>query len=189
MAQMKLSAQSLGVLDQLIAFIWVTPLTVCFWRATWILLDLYILPDDIYIGSWITFVAGSLTCSLINILQPFFDCVCDGKGKLLFVLVCQIQIYVFSVMTVSHWRGTWNLTDHYTGITWSSNVIVLTSALFLLFLFLSVSSVMAVPPLTLIADTHQPFFSSIPRFRTNVSRRFPSLCVRANMKEYLKTLC
>ena len=48
------------LLNVLITFVWTTHLVVAFWRGTWNLYDLYVIPDDVYTGSWISFFAGAL---------------------------------------------------------------------------------------------------------------------------------
>ena len=61
------------VVDVIISFLLTAHLVVMFWRGTWNLLDVYIIPDDIYIGSWISYIGGILLCVMINSLFPVLD--------------------------------------------------------------------------------------------------------------------
>ena len=73
MACMRKNSVFIKVVDRLIAFLWTTHLVVMYWRGTWNLLDLYVIPDDLYVGSWISYIGGILLCVFINSLYPYLD--------------------------------------------------------------------------------------------------------------------
>ena len=62
------------LLNVSITFVWTTHLVLVFWGGTWDLFDIYVLPDDAYTGSWISFFGGALVSSVFfAFLFPLFQ--------------------------------------------------------------------------------------------------------------------
>ena len=64
------NARGRRVTDVIMSFVWTTHLGVMYWRGTWTLLDLYVIPDDLYTGSWISYFGGILMSVIIHALYP-----------------------------------------------------------------------------------------------------------------------
>ena len=60
----------LKCLDVVISLTWITHLVVATWRGTWNLLDLYVLPDDVISGTWISYFGGIIIYTAITGAYP-----------------------------------------------------------------------------------------------------------------------
>ena len=156
------------VLDICLSFFWIFPLNVVYWRGTWDILDLYIIPGDLVTGSWISLALGVTTCSLGNSLQPFLNKHCPTK-TLPKVLLTRTFAYIFAFGTLNHWRGLWNLLDHYIGFGYESTVILFVIAMVMCWL-LRVTATILGPPMTITYDNREDFFQSRGRLRMEVSK-------------------
>jgi hypothetical protein len=110
---------SFYALDQLFAVVVVGPLVVGFWRGTWLLLDLYLTPDDPKLSNWITLVVGNAGLFVLAVLQEPLKAL-RPHNKVLQVLLLRFYIYAASVFSVCQWRGVWVLLDLYHGMTAAS---------------------------------------------------------------------
>ena len=69
---------------------------------------------------------------------------------------------------VNHWRGVWQMLDHYTGVEWTTaswSIAIGASGLVLLRAFRNVLA----PPAVMAVDGPEEYFTYPTMFRTNVS--------------------
>lgn len=105
----------LAVIDTCLCLFVFFPLSVIHWRGTWDLLDAYIIPDDLFYSSWVSFAIGATACFFGYMLQPQLSKWSLGRGRICHGFVVRIYMYLFSWAILCYWRGTWNLMDLYMG--------------------------------------------------------------------------
>ncbi|CAH1792614.1 unnamed protein product [Owenia fusiformis] len=163
----------LFVVDVLISCAILTPLSVAFWRGTWMLINFYILPNDAEIRGWL-----NIGIALVLITAAYF---LDGTfkhhikklqinnnfcNKIIVVLFTRVYTYVFAVSNVSHWTGVWELCTIYLGKTWLGTIIPACSAAVLLMLLRGYCNVVHFVPLGIARDGTSSHFKCTTRFKT-----------------------
>ena len=130
----------LFVLDNLLNAAVIGPMTVFYWRGTWVLLDVYLFPDDQAASGWTCSLIGNvgLIC-LVYLQQPLAKWV-HVDNPLHWMLGYRVYTYVLGSLGVFHWRGVWILLDVYTGINVLSSWITFAIGRSLTACFIMISS-------------------------------------------------
>lgn len=104
---------SLFILDCLFSVLVVGTLVVFVWRGLWILVDMFLFPDDPELSAHGSLILGYSIIAVLFLLQPFVRSVCSkltGAARLLFADL----FIIFSLIgTVNVWRGIWMTLDIY----------------------------------------------------------------------------
>ncbi|XP_041373465.1 uncharacterized protein LOC121386581 [Gigantopelta aegis] len=126
-----------GVLDFLISNLVIGPLVVFYWRGTWELLDMHLLPESPKLSNWVSLIIGVVIGVASGLLQSAFCRVSLRFSPAVFVIFSRVYGYVLAFGVVNHWRGVWLLLNAYTGNSWLSPMLCLVIGSGLLFAFLS----------------------------------------------------
>ncbi|KAB0802828.1 hypothetical protein PPYR_05014 [Photinus pyralis] len=104
---------TLYVLDCLFSVFIIGTLVVFVWRGAWVLVDIYLFPENEYWSAWGSLVLGYTIVAIAFLLQPMMRWICDRISGLLRLLVADVFLFFSFVGTVNVWRGIWNLLNLY----------------------------------------------------------------------------
>ena len=104
-----LRALVLFVADNLLSAIVIGPLVVFYWRGTWELLDVYLLPDDKAASGWTCTSVGNIGLICLVYLQKPLARWIHVDNLLHWIFGYHLYTYVLGVLNVCHWRGLWVL--------------------------------------------------------------------------------
>ncbi|KAF7287351.1 uncharacterized protein LOC143191033 [Rhynchophorus ferrugineus] len=104
---------SLFILDCLFSVLIIGTLVVFVWRGMWIIVDLFLFPDDRIASAHGSLILGYSIIAIVYLLQPIIRSICSkltGAGRLLFA----DMFIIFSLIgTINVWRGIWMSLDIY----------------------------------------------------------------------------
>lgn len=112
------------LLDSLLTVFVVHQLVVFYWRGTWLVLDVYLFPDDKPLSAVVCLAVGYALQSLLCIAQPFLnvlyittanaddDTPIDTGSCRRWILETIVHFFG-SLVSIVHWRGFWVLLDIY----------------------------------------------------------------------------
>ncbi|KAF5285639.1 hypothetical protein FQA39_LY16545 [Lamprigera yunnana] len=104
---------SLYVLDCLFSVLIIGTLVVFVWRGAWILVDIYLFPEDSIWSSWASLVLGYTIVAIAFMIQPIMRWICDRITGIARLLVTDVFLFFSFLGTVNVWRGIWNLLNIY----------------------------------------------------------------------------
>ncbi|XP_056641897.1 uncharacterized protein LOC130448495 [Diorhabda sublineata] len=104
---------SLYILDCLFSIVIVGTLVVFVWRGVWLLVDVFLFPDDYLFSNWSSLVLGYFSVGIAFLLQPAMKYLCERLTGVSRLLVADIFILFALFGTVNVWRGIWNLLNIY----------------------------------------------------------------------------
>ncbi|KAF5295362.1 hypothetical protein FQR65_LT01552 [Abscondita terminalis] len=104
---------SLYILDCLFSVLVIGTLVVFVWRGAWVLLDIYLFPDDVVWSSWASLIFGYSIVAMAFLLQPIMRWLCDRITGIPRIIAADIFLLFSFVGTVNVWRGIWNLLNIY----------------------------------------------------------------------------
>ncbi|XP_030746649.1 uncharacterized protein LOC115875359 isoform X3 [Sitophilus oryzae] len=104
---------SLYILDVTFSIVVVTNLGVVVWRGLWLLVDLYLFPEDLLLSSWASLFLGYIMVAIVFALQSPMKKVCDNLSGIPKLIIADTYL-VFAVLSVIvTWRGIWSLINFY----------------------------------------------------------------------------
>lgn len=131
------------VLNLIIVLCLIAPALVSFWRGTWTILDLFVLPDCKLLGAWTTFAAsfGIVYATVLvgDYLKAFLN---ERQAKKVLYLAL---FYPLAFVIVNTWRGLWMLLDHYTTTSLTSGCVSHAIGFLMVSLTQTTSSITAAP--------------------------------------------
>ncbi|XP_076060917.1 transmembrane protein fuseless [Oratosquilla oratoria] len=162
----------LAVLDSLFSILVVSPLVVGYWRGTWQLMDIYLLPGNKAMSVWTSLAIG-LFCGLFFCFlhEPMTRCFDHERRPQLHLLMARLYTFVFCVGCVNHWRGVWAAWDLYTGTSWQSGVTSAGIGLLTLGICRGLKNILA-PPFVIIPDHPRGYFDFPTMFEAKKDRCF-----------------
>ncbi|XP_049823242.1 uncharacterized protein LOC109593929 isoform X1 [Aethina tumida] len=104
---------SLYILDCLFSILVVGTLVVFVWRGAWVLIDIFLFPDDQIMSAWLSLIIGYATVAVAFLLQPMLRWMCDRATGATRLIVADFFILFSFFGTVNVWRGIWNLLNLY----------------------------------------------------------------------------
>lgn len=104
---------SLYILDCLFSVLVVGTLVVFVWRGAWVLLDLYLFPENGTWSAWGSLVLGYMSVAIAFLMQPAMKWLCDRLGGTMRLVVTDAFLLFAALGTVNVWRGIWNLLNIY----------------------------------------------------------------------------
>ncbi|VEN47732.1 unnamed protein product [Callosobruchus maculatus] len=103
----------LYLLDCLFSVVVVGILVVFIWRGSWILVDIFLYPEDLTKSAWGSLVIGYVAVVTAFLLQPCAKYLCDKASGTSRLLISDIVNLYALFGTVNVWRGIWNLLEIY----------------------------------------------------------------------------
>jgi len=172
------------VADSVLCLFVFFPSMLCYWRGIWDLYGVYLYPHDPLRCDWATFGLG---CGALlgYFYQPALDhllhhagLVGGGrrgwKGRVVFVLLSRLAMYLHAVTAMAHWRGVWHLANRYIDAVVDRTTGALAG------LFVCYSSLVALrachtaifPPFIVINDLRSDVLVPCTRLQTKASQSF-----------------
>ncbi|CAL4064344.1 unnamed protein product, partial [Meganyctiphanes norvegica] len=166
----KLCLWILGVLDQIISIIFITPCVVGYWRGSWQLLDIFLLPDNFKYSVFTSLGIGLGSGLFFTLIQGPLSRGCDHERRpRLHLFVSRLYTFVYCFCCVNHWRGVWAAWDLYTGITWKSGMLSTGIGYLVLCLTRGLNNILA-PPFYVCMDAPAQYFTVPTLFQTKKER-------------------
>ncbi|XP_061729734.1 uncharacterized protein LOC133534580 isoform X2 [Cydia pomonella] len=157
----------LELADALFASIVVAPAVVAYWKATWTLMDLYVLPEN-SVGSAAVCTAFGFCCDLLFCLTQnhLSRYLCPDRGRLTYYVLSRLYTCLAGVACVGAWRGAWNLLNECTGDSAKTLLSTTAAATLSLAALRSLRNICAAP-FAVAVDTPQDYFDVPTMFRTS----------------------
>ncbi|KAJ2950185.1 hypothetical protein O0L34_g11543 [Tuta absoluta] len=160
-------AALLELADVLFASIVVAPAVVTYWKSTWSLMDLFVLPNEP--------IASAAACAAFGLGVGFILCVFQSQlskylspdnGRLTYYVLSRLYTYLSGVACVGAWRGVWNLLNECTGDSARTLTSTTAAATLSLAALRSLRNVCAAP-FAVAVDAPQDYFDIPTMFRTS----------------------
>lgn len=152
--------------DALFAAAVVAPAVVTYWKSTWTLLDLYVLPEQPVKSAALCTAAGLACNFLLTVLQTQLSAgLRPDKGRITYYVVSRVYTAVAGVACVAGWRGVWNLLNECTGSS-ARTVLSTTAAATLSLAALRALRNICAAPFAVVVDSPLDYFDIPTMFRT-----------------------
>lgn len=155
----------LEIADIIFSSLVVSPAVVTYWKSSWTLMDLYVLPEQPVISALISAVFG-LCCDLVL-------CVCQtqltkfltpDRGRLFYYVFSRLYTYVAGVACIAAFRGLWNLLNECTEDS-AKTLMCTTAAATLSLAALKVLRNISASPFAVCVDSPQNYFDVPTMFK------------------------
>lgn len=169
-SKMSIHSVVLEIIDSFFAWLLVAPLVVSYWRGTWNLMEVYLLPGNKIHSSMASLAIGIVGHLVFTIGQGSFRSHFDpDRHRLTFYCGSRLYTSVFGVVCVNCWRGGWQLIDHYTARNMMTILSITIFAITALMMLKTLRNV-AAPPFVIVTDTTQDHFDVPTMYKKSVSR-------------------
>lgn len=158
----------LVAIDALLSTVVITPVVVTYWRITWKLMDIYILPEhkawsaaaSIFIGFFGLFIFTLVQHRLKSYLRP-------RKHTVMYYVMSRSYTAAFAYSCVNSWRGIWEAMDMLTG---SRTLVVAASVAVGIGTLASMRTLRNIiaPPIAILTDNYDGYFEVPTLFRIGV---------------------
>lgn len=171
---------ALVAVDAALSTVIITPVVVTYWRITWKLMDIYLLPAhkawsvaaSVGIGFLGLFVFTFFQHRLKRYLKP-------RKHTATYYVISRLYTAAFAYSCVNSWRGIWDAMDMVTGTR--PPVVAASVALGICSLasMKTLRNIIA-PPIAILTDNYDGYFEVPTLFRIGVRVRFAP-CAQLNI--------
>ncbi|CRK94388.1 CLUMA_CG007896, isoform C [Clunio marinus] len=152
------------------------PLVVSYWRGTWNLSDVYLLPNTQIRSSVASLMIGIVGHLVFTTGQGLFrDHFNPDRRRLTFYLISRLYTYVYGIVCVNCWRGGWQLIDHYTARDMKSILFITITAIIALMTLKTLRNVTATP-FVVVTDHSREYFD-VPTMYKKSGVREPGLYI------------
>lgn len=166
----------------------ITPAVVTYWRITWMLMDIYLLPEhrawstaaSVAIGFFGMFVFTLVQHRLKSYLRP-------RKHTAMYYVISRSYTAAFAYSCVNSWRGVWDTMDMVTGTDTSVVAASLAVGICAMASMRTLRNVVA-PPIVILTDNYDGYFEVPTLFRIG-SRRVRFLVLRKTLYNTEYQLC
>lgn len=139
------------IVDYFLSSFFFFPMTVIYWRGSWDILDLHVLPHRPNITRFGAMYFFGLLGIFAYFSQPLLERQLHNVNGRLRGMLCRFYMYAYSWMNMSVWRGGWGVLSEAEGDNWKRSAIVLSVSYFLLVL-MRTSRTSMWPPFTVNLD-------------------------------------
>lgn len=165
----------LEVIDSFYSSLVVAPLVVSYWRGTWNLSDVYLIPNNKIHSAVASLIIGIVGHLVFTIGQGSFRGHFDpNRHRLTFYCGSRLYTSIYGVICVNCWRGGWQLIDHYTARNMTTILSITIFAIISLMALKTIRNVTA-PPFLVVTDTSQGYFDVPTMYKKSVRRFNASL--------------
>nr|XP_026484317.1 uncharacterized protein LOC113392221 isoform X2 [Vanessa tameamea] len=156
----------LEIVDILFTILVAGPLVIIYWKATWVLVDIYIYPEDSLLSAACSAAFGIMFGLTLCALQaPLNKILTPDLGKIKYFFFSRLYTIFAGVVNVTACRGVWNLHEIFiqdtVGVLIST--IVATLCIGLMRSLRNLDSA----PLSLTVDSDEDYFESPTFYRTS----------------------
>lgn len=163
---------ALVAVDAAMSTVIITPVVVTYWRITWKLMDIYLLPGrkawsiaaSLGIGFLGLFVFTFFQHRLKRYLKP-------RKHTVMYYVISRLYTAAFAYSCINSWRGIWDAMDMLTGT--QPSVVAASVALSICSLasMKTLRNIIA-PPIAILTDSYDGYFEVPTLFRIGIRVRF-----------------
>lgn len=162
---------ALVALDAALSLAVITPVVVSYWRITWLLMDLYVVPDrqalsvaaSMFIGFFGLFVFTLVQHRLKSYLKP-------RKHTAMYYVASRCYTAAFAYSCVNSWRGIWVAMDMITGARPATVATTVALGIGTLACMKTLRNIVA-PPIVILTDNYDGYFEVPTLFRIRVRVR------------------
>lgn len=150
----------------------ITPIVVTYWRITWKLMDIYILPGHQVWSTMVSVGIGFIGLFIFTLFQHRFKgYLKPRKHTVIYYVMSRSYTAAFAYSCVNSWRGIWNIMDEVTGTR--PPVIAASVAIGICSLasMKTLRNIIA-PPIAILTDNYDGYFEVPTLFRIGVRVRF-----------------
>lgn len=156
----------LATADVVFASLLLAPAVVSYWKSTWTLMDLYLLPDRPIVSAAICAGFGLISDLLMCVFQSGFDRLFSNcKEGCLYFVCSRLYTWFAGSACVAGWRGVWNLLNECTGDSARTLLSTTVAATLSLAALRALRNVCAAP-FAIAIDARQDYFNVPTMFRT-----------------------
>lgn len=190
MVKEKMSCHSflLESFDSLFSSLIVAPLVASYWRGTWNLLAVYLMPHNMIQSSVASLIIGIIGHLVFTIwqgsLRNHFD---PNRHRLTFYCGSRLYTSIYGIVCVNCWRGGWQLIDHYTARDMKTIFSITIIAIIVLSAIKALRNVTAAP-FVVVTDHSQGYFDVPTMYKKSVRRDFLMPSVRLTLTLHHETL-
>ncbi|XP_046807700.1 uncharacterized protein LOC111681394 [Lucilia cuprina] len=156
----------LETLDCVLSCLIVAPCVIAYWRGTWELIGVLIFPKSVPLSALCSFLIGGLGHMLFTLTQRFFiDNIHPDKHRLTFYVFSRFYTFIFGIVCVNMWRGSWVLCDWLTSA--DSLIIICVVTLVALLFLIATRTVrnLGAAPYSVIMDHKSDYFEVETMFK------------------------
>lgn len=164
---------TLAALDAALSLAVITPVVVSYWRITWLLMDLYVVPEhqalsvaaSVAIGFLGLFVFTLVQHRLKSFLRP-------RKHTAMYYVASRCYTAAFAYSCVNSWRGIWAGMDMVTGTRTPAVAASVVLSICTLACMKTLRNIVA-PPIVILTDNYDGYFEVPTLFRIRDRVRLP----------------
>lgn len=160
----------LGTLDCILSCLIVAPCVIAYWRGTWELIGVTIFPKNVPLSALCSFLIGGMGHMLFTLTQHFFiDNIHPDKHRLTFYVISRCYTFIFGIVCVNMWRGSWVLCDW---LTSADSLIIICIVTLVAILFLIATRTvrnLGAAPYSVVMDHKSDYFEVETMFKVRVS--------------------
>lgn len=166
----KLHDLLLEILDVVLSCLIVAPCVIAYWRGTWELLGVLMFPKSVPLSALCSFLIGGLGHMLFTLTQRIFiDNIHPDKHRLTFYVFSRCYTFVFGIVCVNMWRGSWILCDWLTSADSLIIIIIVTLVAILFLIATRTVRNLGAAPYSVIMDHKSDYFEVETMFKVGVS--------------------
>lgn len=160
----------LTFLDIAFASLIVGPAVVGYWRSVWLLLDVYIFPENLLLSYAVSTAIGNVGHLVFAFSKDFLRTYCHpDRNVCVYYVVSRLYTVGFAFVCVNSWRGPWGVLDLYTKAELVSVAATTAVGVVALAAMRTLRNVGA-PPFAVSMDSVNGYFDMLTMFRVTVSR-------------------
>ncbi|XP_005189398.2 uncharacterized protein LOC101888447 [Musca domestica] len=156
----------LETLDVLLSCFVVAPCVIAYWRGTWELIGVLIFPQNIPLSALCSFLIGGIGHFVFTLTQRFFiDHIHPDKHRLTYYVISRCYTFVFGIVCVNMWRGSWVLCDWLTSASSLIIICIVTSVAVLFLIATRTVRNLGAAPYSVIMDHKSDYFDVETMFK------------------------
>lgn len=153
------------VLDIALALLIITPAVVTYWRVTWMLLDVYLLPKNRTLSTVISLCIGFIGVTIFTVAQHRLKTFLNPwRSSFSYYLVTRCYTVLFGLACVNSWRGIWDGMNLLTGTSVPSVLASVLISIGILAVLGTLRNIIA-PPVATLSDHYHGYFEVPTLFR------------------------
>lgn len=163
---------ALVAIDAALSTAVITPVVVTYWRITWKLMDIYILPGHQALSIIASLGIGFIGLFIFTLFQHrFMDYLKPRKHTVMYYVMSRSYTAAFAYACINSWRGIWSIMDVVTGTHPPAVAASVFIGIGSLASMKTLRNIIA-PPIAILTDNYDGYFEVPTLFRMGVRVRF-----------------
>lgn len=171
----------LMAIDALLSTAVITPVVVTYWRITWKLMDVYVVPGHRAWSAVASFAIGFVGLFVFTLYQHRLKTYLKPRkhNTAVYYVMSRGYTVAFAYSCVNSWRGVWEAMDMLTGTGRLALAVSVALGICALACMRTLRNIIA-PPIAILTDGYDGYFEVPTLFRVRVSRFPPVRCTICN---------